>query len=250
MHKENGGAVGQAVEVFGWVVLLALLVAVVWVFGLTVWLGISELLLGRRFGSIEVILPGVELAIVPLTAVAAARLRFGADRILALRGSHVGPWLPLLMAASLVGLFTYLAWTWRAPQSEFVPELEFGPLRWLGIMLAAGITWVWTPLFPRVTATLAGMFAGPALFATVAFPFLGSCMSVQDANSSEDYSGLAAIYLGSLATIVWVFGAHYLLQAWVGEAKRLDGRPFYFAAWSGAIMLGMALLGALVFIDC
>ncbi len=249
MNTATGGAVGRAVATLGWVVLLVLLVAVVWLFGLAVWVGTGEVLLGRGFASLEAKLPGIELAIIPLAAVVSARLRFGADRIAAFHARSLSPLLPLLMAASLFGLGAYLVWTWGPPQVELVPDLEFGPLRWLGIMLAAGITWVWTPLFPRVMATLAGMFAGPALFTIIAFPFLGSCVSAYDPHG-EGPEGLVAIFLSSLATIVWAVGAHYLLRASLCEAKRLDGRPFYFAAWSGAIMLGMALLGTVVFIDC
>ena len=101
----------------GWVVLLALLVALMWIFGMVVGVYMGELLLGRSFGSVEATLPGIELAIVPLAAIAAARLRWqSSDRtrgILALRASRSSaPLLPLLIAASLVGLAAYLVWTW------------------------------------------------------------------------------------------------------------------------------------------
>ena len=71
------------------------------------------------------------------------------------------------------------------PQAVFGPELEFGLLRWLGIVLAAGFAWVWMPLFPRITATLAGMFAGPALFAIIGYTFFASCMPADDSVRSE-----------------------------------------------------------------
>ena len=209
----------------------------------------SDFLFGRSFASLEATLPGIELAIVPLAAIAAARLRFGADRILALRASRVGPLLPLLMAASLFGLAAYLVWTWVTPRTVFGAEPDFGVLRWLGTVLAAGFAWLWMPLFPRVTATLAGLFAGPALVAIIAYPFMGSCVSFE---SLHDESGpwLFAILLTSIVTIVWAAGASYLVWARLGIVTRLDGRPMHYAVWSGAIMLGLALFGTLIFTVC
>ena len=161
MNGQNDSAVARAVEALGWVVLLVLLAAVMWWFGGLMANGIDNLLHTRRlYDWTGARLPGIELAIVPLTAVAASRLRFGVDRILALRGSRVGPWLPLLMAASLFGLVAYLVWTWTSPPAAYWLQPEFGRLRRLGVVLLAGFSWVWLPLFPRVTATLAGMIAG------------------------------------------------------------------------------------------
>ena len=110
MTAGRDGAVGRAVEALGWVLLLASLIALMWCLGGIVWLFMSEILFGRGSESNEVKWPGVELVIVPLAAIAAARLRFGADRILALRASRVGPLLPLLMATTLFGLAAYLVW--------------------------------------------------------------------------------------------------------------------------------------------
>ncbi len=160
------------------VVLLALLVALMWSFGALVGTGIDHLLVERWW--VEATLPGIELAIVPLAAIAAAPLRFGADRILALRAGRAGPLLPLLMAAALFGLAAYLLWTWVTPRPVFAAEPDFGVLRWLGIVLAAGFAWLWMPLFPRITAILAGLIAGPALFAIIGCTFFGFCMPAYD----------------------------------------------------------------------
>ena len=75
-------------------------------------------------------------------------------------------------------LCAYLAWSWRTPLTTFGPESQFGVVRWLGTALAAAFTVVWLPLFPRVMATLAGMIAGPALFALVGYTFFGSHMQI------------------------------------------------------------------------
>ncbi len=176
--------------------------------------------LGPDLSDATVTLPGIELAIVPLTVIAAARLRFGVDRILALRASRVGPLLPLLMAASLFGLATYLVGTWMSPQAAFGLQLEFGPLRWLGIVLAAGFTWVWMPLFPQVSATLAGMIAGPALFAIIGYSFFPECIP-KDVGWEQSYAG-GLLVVGPLATLVWAGGARSLLFAALCGLERRD----------------------------
>ena len=215
MRVGVGRAVERAVELLGWVVLLASLIALMWCLGLIVWLYMGELLLGRSIGSNEIKFkwPGVELVIVPLAAIAAARLRFGADRVLALRASRVGPMFPLLMAASLLGLLSFVVWTWVTPWTVFGAQPDFGVLRWLGVVLAAGFTWLWMPLFPRVTATLAGLFAGPALVAIIAYPFMGSCMSIENLHE-ESGPWLGAILLTSIVTIVWA-----ALAIWYGRGS-------------------------------
>ena len=154
MSREDVGAVGRAIEDAGTLVLLILLAAIMWWFGGLLANGIDNFFsLSLSYTHAKATLPGIELAVIPLTAITAARLRFGVDRILALRASRVRIWLPLLMAALLFGLAAYLVWTWISPKAVFGWQLDFGPLRWLGIVLAAGFTWVWRPLFPRVTAT-------------------------------------------------------------------------------------------------
>ena len=80
--------------------LLLLLTSVMFIFG-----GLGAFLLDEslhhRYGW-PATRPGIELAIVPLAATAAARWRVGADRLIALRASRAGPRLALLMAAALI----------------------------------------------------------------------------------------------------------------------------------------------------
>ena len=250
MNGQNDSAVARAVEALGWVVLLVLLAAVMWWFGGLMANGIDNLLHTRRlYDWTGARLPGIELAIVPLTAVAASRLRFGVDRILALRGSRVGPWLPLLMAASLFGLVAYLVWTWMSPQAAFGSLLEFGRLRWLGLVLLAGFTWVWRPLFPRVTATLAGMIAGPALFAVIGYSFVPECMPERVIWERSYAAGL--IFASSFAMFVWAGGALWLrARARTGTETHAPSHSLRFAVWSGVIMLAVALFGTLAFTAC
>ncbi len=250
MTTGSDGAAGRAVEALGWVVLLVLLAAVMWWFGGLMANGIDNLLHTRRlYDWTEARLPGIELAIVPLTAVAASRLRFGVDRILALRASRVGPMFPLLMAASLFGLVAYLVWTWMSPQAAFGSLLEFGWLRWLGLVLLAGFTWVWLPLLPRVTATLAGMIAGPALFAVIGYSFVPECMPERVIWERSYAAGL--IFASSFAMFVWAGGALWLrARARTGTETHAPSHSLRFAVWSGVIMLALALLGTLAFTAC
>ena len=256
MRVGFGRAVERAVELLGWVVLLVLLIALMWCLGLIVWLYMGELLLGRSIGSNEIKFkwPGVELVIVPLAAIAAARLRFGADRVLALRASRVGPMFPLLMAASLLGLLSFVVWTWVTPWTVFGAQPDFGVLRWLGIVLAAGFTWLWMPLFPRITATLAGLFAGPALVAIIAYPFMGSCVSIYEHLHDSKHRGhwLFAIFLTcyrndrmghSGATLSEPIGRRLgiVVHACDGRPMSLRGLEWRESCWV------MALFGTLVF---
>ena len=167
-------------ERLGWVLLALIMYFIALYFGMTlvgwgIW-GIEEML-GESFSywscKCRPLLPGIELTIVPLSAIFAAWLRPGADRIRALRETRAGPWLPLLMAAALAGLCAWLVWSWHLPQASFGPD-QFGYARWLGTALAAAFTIFWLPLFPRLTAILAGMITGPAVSASIGYIFFGS----------------------------------------------------------------------------
>ncbi len=252
MNGQNDSAVARAVEALGWVVLLVLLAAVMWWFGGLMANGIDNLLHTRRlYDWTGARLPGIELAIVPLTAVAASRLRFGVDRILALRGSRPGPWLPLLMAASLFGLVAYLVWTWTSPPAAYWLQPEFGRLRRLGVVLLAGFGWVWLPLFPRVTATLAGMIAGTALFAIIGYSFVPECMPEHEPGGIERSYAAALIVASSFAMFVWAGGALWpRARARTGTETHAPSHSLRFAVWSGVIMLALALLGTLAFTAC
>ena len=250
MNREDVGAVGRAIEDVGSLVLLLVLVAVMWRFGGYLANGIDNFFrLGPDFSGDTVTLPGIELGIVPLAAITAARLRFGVDRILVLRASRVRIWLPLLMATSLFGLVAYLVWTWQWPQAALGLQLGLGPLRWLGIVLLAVFTWVWMPLFPRVTATWAGMIAGPALFAIIGYSFFPECMPEHVVWERAYPAGL--IIVSPMAMLFWAGGALLLwARSRTGTETQAPSNPLHFAVWSGAIMLALSLIGTLSFTAC
>ncbi len=185
--------------------------------------------------------PGIELMVVPLTAIGAARWRWGADRIIALRSRRIDPYLPLLMAVALVGLIAYLVWSWDTSLTRVGPD-EFGLVRWLGTALTAAFTVVWLPLFSRVTATLVGMIAGPTLFGLFGYTFFGSQMQIHYAGS--DGPGMAALFFTMVATPAWTLGA-ILMSHWTrrGEVKQRGAGPLIHGAWSGVVMLSLAILG-------
>lgn len=111
---------------------------------------------------------GVELFAFVLATGVAAWLQPCAGRIRALRDHSIGPYLPLLLAASLAGVSAYLFWSGQSRHADFGPD-SFGFVRWLGIVLAIAFPFVWVPLFPRLTAILAGMIAGPAVVAIIGY---------------------------------------------------------------------------------
>ena len=109
------------------------------------------------------------------------------------------------MAVALVGLIASFMWSRVAQLITLGPIPEVGLVRWLGAALAAAFTIVWLPLFPRVTSTLAGMIAGPALFAVLGYSFFGSY--IQDSSPRSDGPALAAGMLTILATLLWMPGS-------------------------------------------
>ena len=187
----------------GWVVLVLALIVVAFTFGLFLaQAGIDQILhdfpgWGRRHSR----LTGIELTIVPLSAIAAAWLQPGADRIRAIRETPVSPHVPLLMAAALVGLIAWLVWSWHLPQASFGPD-GFGYARWLGTALAAAFTIFWLPLFPRLTAMLAGMIAGPAVFAGLGYLFFESFLTRPPEDCYESDCVLYGISLSLLALAI------------------------------------------------
>ena len=115
----------------------------------------------------------------------------------------------------------------------------------------AGFTWVWRPLFPRVTATWAGMIAGPALFAIVGYSFFPECMP-EHLPTGEERSGAGGILvLSPLAMVVWAGGALWLWAvAPTGAEPHVSFSPLQFAVWSGTIMLALSLIGTLTYTAC
>ncbi len=115
-------------------------------------------------------------------------------------------------------------------------------MRWLGVALAARLTFVGLPLFPRVAATLAGVIIGPALIAIVGYTFFGSHMQL----ASPGSDGLAGVGVGLalLAAFFWLLGVlclSYLGRR--GDVVRQDRPPLSYAVWSGALMLFLAVRG-------
>ena len=267
----------ERLQFLGWILLVLVVLAVTYTFGLFLAArGVDNLLHHFPERSSHSRLTGIELTIVPLSAIAAAWLRPGADRIRALRETWAGPWLPLRMAATLVGLCAWLAWSWHLPQASFGPD-QFGYARWLGTALAAAFTIFWLPLFPRVAAILAGMIAGPAIFAGLGYLFFESflTMPVTDCYESDCVIvpafftflalGIGFVLLSGhiilfsvliLAGLILLFLLPTLLSlpllailgllgllAWLTE-RRFSAHPLMCAVVSGALAVGLAVLGA------
>lgn len=230
--------------------LLLVLIAVLATFGTNLaGPGINDLLhpwsLGWQFWPMDYsiygrvdgpLLIGVELTAVPVTALAAAKLRLGASRLALLHQGKIRLFLPLLMAGSLVGVTTYLVWALNLPQSEFGPN-EFGVVRWLGVALLAAFTWFWLPVFPRVTAKLAGMIGGPALFAGAGYLLFAGALK-----NEPGYNEIATFY--AACAVVLAVGAELLLLT----SGRLWLSPRAHAVWTGALMMGLSYVGTLVYV--
>ena len=268
----------------GWIVLVLALIAVVFFFGgVLAYGGIDQILHHVPEGWSHTRLRGIELTIVPLSAIAAAWLRPGADRIQAIRETRAGPWLPLLGAAALVGMSVWLSWSWDLPQASFGPD-RFGYARWLGTALAAAFTIFWLPLFPRVTATLAGMIAGPAIFAGLGYLFFESFLTKPPEDCYETCPGppfvtllalmvgfallggfrlwarnflfLGALLVCFISLIVWLSWTNVFslilflllsLALLLGRGltePHLPADPLRCAVVSGALAVGLAAFGA------
>ena len=229
--------------------LLVALVAVMWIMGMNYGgLGVHDLLhpwdlylevdlwpveYSRYLGIDSPALPGIELTIVPLAAIAAARLRLGADWISSLRERAVAPTLPLWMALTLIGVIGYVVWSWGLPQAEFGPH-EFGIPRWFGAGLLAAFAWFWWPLFPRVTAKLAGMIGGPALFAGIGYLFYADVIKNEPTGYCE----------GSCVTVLMVYlFIVFALELAFFAIRRLRWSPLAHAVWTGVLMAALAALG-------
>ncbi len=183
---------------------------------------------------------GVELVAFPLAALVATTLRLGSHRVAAWRAGRIGAWLPLLAAITLIAITAYFIVTWAAP-----PHV---PLRLVGFGLTAAAGYVGVLLHPRLTATLAGALATPALFGLVAH-FSFSVELVRGIRSSSDYcmdlpwrmcpgaEGAGIVLAGAAAALA-------LLGAGGGATWfRLSPRVSGHAVWSGALMLYLAVYG-------
>ncbi len=235
-------------EGFSMVPLVVVLIAVVATFATNLaGPGIDDLLhpwsLGWQFWPMDYsiiaqedvpLLIGVELTAVPATAIAAAKWRPGADQLALLHQGKIRLLLPLLMAGSLIGVAAYLVWSLNLPQAVFGPN-EFGVSRWLGVALLAAFTWFWLPVFPRVTAKLAGMIGGPALFAGVGYLLFAGALK-----NEPGYNEIATFY--AACAVMLALGAELLLLT----SGRLWLSPRAHAVWTGALMVGLSYVGTLV----
>lgn len=179
------GAAARFVHLLGWAALTAIVLVLACNVGIPLAVhGVDAMLQGRS--TLETVAfptspghhvwrPGIELTIIPIAVLVAAWSRLGWKRIAALRTSRLGAWLPLLMAACLVGMGLFLEWSWDLRSDTRPPDV--GWQRWLGTALAGAFTVFWLPLFPRLTAALGGMIAGPAIFAILGYAFFESFMT-------------------------------------------------------------------------
>ena len=199
------------------------------------------------------LLPHIDFVAIPLAAIAAAWLRWGADWITAplapraIRArsrwgeegtpppgeSPARPLFPLLGAAVLCAVFWYWGWWGLNPHELFGIHPLFGVQRWISVALMAGVGYAGMILFPRLTAWMGGAVAGPALFALVGYTLFPSFM--------QDPEGRLADTL----VIVFLWGAPAVAIAAIlsiAMSERLR-HPLSYAIWMGAFMLCVAVFG-------
>ena len=171
------------IEQLGWVVLLLEVLVALWLLGgLLGCLGTREFVRELRgytlVGSGTLALLALfEFLMIPIGAVTAAMWPHWSDRVRAARESRFGPFLPLMMAASIVvvafgaGIFSF---------SYLYADVARGPyvyVSWIGTVVALTFALFWQPLFPRVIAIIAGTIAGIAIYSLFGFLFFESSLS-------------------------------------------------------------------------
>ena len=184
--------------------------------------------------SIVPLRPGIELVALPLGAITAAQLKWGAEAIAAARKRRIAPLLPLLGAAAVSGVIWYLVWFWSNPQDLLGIHPHVGVQRWVGTALVAGVGYLGIILFSRLTAALAGAFAGPALFALVGYIFFPAFMREPE---GELANRLTWIFMISAFAVA--IGAILVMLS----SERLRRRPLSHAVWVGVLMLFLAVSG-------
>ncbi len=246
---------GQLVDRLGIAVLLVVAVGamLIWAYYWLLWAGIEESL-HKYFlvytydaetgqDSTVPLRVHIDLVAIPLAAIAAAWLRWGAGWIAASRASRVGPLLPLLGAVVLSGVFWYWAWWVYNPHHLFGIHPQFGVQRWISVALMAGAGYGGMMLFPRLTASMAGAVAGPALFAVLGYTLFPSFMgAVSDLNTITDAEARLADALagaGFLGTLAVAIAAILAMRF----SARLRRHPLSYALWVGALTLCMAVSG-------
>lgn len=180
------------------------------------------------------LLTHIDFVAIPLAAIAAAWLRWGAEWIAAPGERPARPLFSLLGAAVLCAVFSYWGWWGLNPHDLFGIHPQFGVQRWISVALMAGVGYVGMMLFPRLTASMAGAVTGPALFALVGYTLFPSLM--------EDPVGR----LADVLSYVFLWGALAVAIAAVLTMvvyKRLRRHPLSYALWTGALMLCLAVAG-------
>lgn len=249
---------GQLADRLGTAVLLFVAISVMAVMALLLgWTGIDRLLQPYSWGTRI-----VDPVAVPLAAIAAARLRWGANWFAAHqatreirarprwgeegtpppRASRALSLFPLVGAAVLVGVFWYWGWWLNNPHHLFGIHPQFGVQRWISVSLFAGVGYFGMILFPRLTASMAGAVAGPTLFAVAGYTLFPSLM---ERGSNATRTGPVA-ELAETLIIVFMWGALGVAIAAVVTmllSKRLRRHPLSYAVWMGALMLCLAVSG-------
>ena len=185
--------------------------------------------------------PHIDFVAIPLAAIAAVWLRWGADWITARRAR---PLFPLLGAVLLFGVISY--WVWWGLQPHYLLGIppDIGVQRWISVALMAGVGYFGMILFPRLTAWMAGAVAGPTLFAVVGYTLFPSF--IEAASKSRYTSREAEEHLADTLVVVFNSGAVAVAIAAIVTmilSKRLRWRPRSYALWMGAFMLCLAASG-------
>ena len=266
----------------------------VWAAGIDNWIHKPFSQYGYATGELERLVPGIELVILPLAALAGAQLRWrwrlevsdslwlpligtgvvctlmwgtwhGVPPLLVIPLATIAavaarrlaphqprpqgrstnlvesstPWLPWRGAAVAVAAMGFLAWSWAPPQTLVGPS-EFAVARWFGTAVVAGATYLGMIFFPRLTASLAGAVAGPALFAVVGYILFPSLM--RDAQGHLADALVVASHVG--ATFV-VTAALFM----IAFSQRFRRHPLSYAVWTGALTFCLAVSGTFNGID-
>ncbi|MYD66046.1 MAG: hypothetical protein F4X26_08750 [Chloroflexi bacterium] len=184
----------------------------------------------------------VAFMVVPSAAIAAGALRertagrgVPLPRVIDEVRENTTPWLPWLGAAVAFAVICYLLWSWAPPQTLVGPS-QFGVVRWLGAALVAGVAYLGMVFFPRLTVSLAGAVAGPALFAVAGYILFPSFM--------QGPEGRAAVILAwaSLVGALVVVTAAPLLIAYSEPFRQ---RALSYAVWTGALTFCLAVFGTI-----
>lgn len=143
------------------------------------------------------------------------------------------PWLPWVGAAVAFAVICYLAWSWLPPQTLVGPS-QFGVVRWAGTALVAGVGYLGMIFFPRLTASLAGAVAGPALFGVVGYILVPSFMRGPERPLAD---------ILAIGSIVGVFLTVTAMPFLIAFSQRVRVHPLSYAVWTGALTFWSAVFG-------